>query len=237
MGHLGIAEASQQLSAVGWLAQVPPAFRDRVLEVCHLIQVDRRQPVYSVGDPIGGPYGVADGAVSVEISPYDDAPHIGYVGTRGFWFGEVSLIAQQPRIVGVVATRPTTLLHLPAHAFEEIAAEDPLAWRYLALMTTRMVANAIGVVDDMMIPSSRARVAAILLTLSGCRAADPDDEAPALDLTHEEVGRLANLSRSRLATILRDLRTAELIDCSYRTIRLTDPAGLRALLRESHAEE
>ncbi len=231
MSRLGIAEASRRLSNTGWLTRVPADFRDRVLQSCRLIHVDRRQTVYAIGDPIGGPFGVAGGAVCVEIAPHEDDPKIGYVGTCGFWFGGDSLIAQQPRVVGVVAARPTTLLHIPAPEFEAIAAADPSAWRWLALLVAQMSLHAIDMVDDMMIPSSRGRVIAMLLSLSGCRRGEADGDEPSVDLTHEEVGGLANLSRSRLATILKELRAEGLIDCSYRTIRIIDPGGLRAALR------
>ncbi|WP_226579271.1 Crp/Fnr family transcriptional regulator [Acuticoccus sediminis] len=230
MGHVGLEEASRLLARNGWLTQTPAPFRERILGASRLLHFERRQTIYDVGDPPRGAFGVATGAVNVEIALNSGGTHTAYVGTHGFWIGETAMVKNRPHVVSLVAARPCTVLHLSTEAFEEIAAEDPTAWRWIALLTAQLLDSALQFIEDMMIPSSRERVVAILLSLSGCRDLATDNDLRAIDLTHEEVGRLTNLSRSRLATILRDLRDDGLIDCSYRTIRILEPSRLRECL-------
>ena len=70
------------------------------------------------GDPGTGMYFVSSGAVQVEIQP---TPVI--IGTGGF-FGEMSLVIQQPRAANVVALGYCELLALPKRDFESLMELD-----------------------------------------------------------------------------------------------------------------
>ena len=61
--------AEQALLRRGWLAGQPEDFRRAVLDQCLLLPLERGMPVYHQGDPPGGIFGIAAGALAISIAP------------------------------------------------------------------------------------------------------------------------------------------------------------------------
>jgi CRP-like cAMP-binding protein len=81
-----------------------------------------------------------------------------------------------------------------------------------------------------MIPEGRQRVLAVLMRLSGLRDAKPP-ASPSVHLSKEEIGSIANVSRSALSQILRDLEVRGVVVQGYRSVRILDPVALGQLVR------
>ena len=117
-------------------------------------------------------------------------------------------------------------LHLPAHRFAAIAQEEPLIWRWVAKVQKQNFERAMRMVDALMIRSSEARVSAVLLQLGGWIG--PRADTPRiLDITQNQLGAMANVSRSLLSPILQALSAKGTIELGHRTITIADPAALR----------
>jgi CRP-like cAMP-binding protein len=226
-----LIEAARIAGSHGWLSFTPPAFRDAVLGRCQLQHVAAGKPVYNIGDPPGGMYGLVAGSLGVSIAPAERGPYLAHFARPGTWVGEGCLVTGRPRQVGLIATRSCDLLHLPMREFLAIAADDPAAWRWVALLTALHLDTAMGAADDLMIRDHVRRFVAILLRLAGCRLAPPPSDAPVeVHVNQEEIAHMANVARTTAGAILRDLEAAGSVDLSYRTIRVVNPAALRAML-------
>ncbi len=132
-----------------------------------------------------------------------------------------------------MATRDTILLNLPLHAIHEIVGKDPGAWRLFALATMHHLDVAIGACDDMRIRDPVKRCIAVLLRLAGHRL--PSQTNPPyheIDLSQEHIAHLANVARTTINAVLRDLETGGKLKRSYRRIRILAPAEMRAMLRD-----
>jgi len=118
------------------------------------------------------------------------------------------------------------LLHLPAHRFVAIAQEEPLIWRWVAKIQNQNFARTMRMVEALMVRSSEARVSAVLLQLGGWIG--PRADTPRiLDITQNQLGAMANVSRSLLSPILQALSAKGTIELGHRTITIADPAALR----------
>jgi CRP/FNR family cyclic AMP-dependent transcriptional regulator len=126
---MDIKQALGIASRQGWLPKTPAAFRQAVLERCLLQQAAAGDVICRVGDPPGGLFSLVAGGLGVVISRQEKAPCVTHFARPGTWFGEACAITGGPRRVGLVATRATTLLHLPLGRLLEIIAHDPAAWR------------------------------------------------------------------------------------------------------------
>jgi CRP-like cAMP-binding protein len=225
---MDLTSARRFLSGHGWLTLVPDPFRDAILAKTVVRSYDRGETVYRVDDPSGGLFGVASGGVALEVAPMSRAPDIGHFMLPGTWLGQATVITRQPRRVGVIATRPSTMLMPPAGEFTAIAASNPEAWRWLALLTVLHNDLAISVSDDLMIRDPYIRATAILLRLAGCRGGDLDLPGPReIDLSQEQMARLTNLSRTTLGEMLRRYEKAGWITQSYRRLTVLAPEVLR----------
>ncbi len=228
-----LAAAREKMGRIGWLSIVPEPFRAAVLARVHLMHFKPGEPVYAVGDPPGGLYGLVSGGLGIAIAPGERGPYFAHLARPGAWFGEAAAITGQNRRVGLSATRDTALLQLPLHDILEMARADPTIWRFMALITIGHLDLAIGASDDLMIRDHSARCVAVLLRLSGYRRDDPDGPGPVdVDISQEDLATLANVSRTTARAQLARLEAAGFIHQSYRRITVLRPDRLRSLLRD-----
>ena len=214
----------------GWLSLTPPSFQAVVLDRCRLEEFKAGQCIFMAGDPPGGMYGLVSGGLSISIAPGERGPYFAHLATPGTWFGENSAIAQKPRRIGLTATHKAQLLHLPLARINEIVAKDPAAWRLIALVTSGHIDLAIGACDDLMLRDHVKRCIAVLLRLSGCRY---DSRVYSeIDFSQDEIATLANVARTTVGRVLRNLEKAGHIEQQYRLIRILAPDSLRSMLRD-----
>ncbi len=215
----------------GWLSFAPPPFRQTVLNRCKLLEFGAGTTIYSVGDPSGGMYGLVRGALAISIAPGERGPYIGHFAQSGTWFGEAAAFTEQPRRIGLAATRDATVLHLPLPAIREIVAADPGAWRFFGLASIAHNDVAIGGADDLLIRDHVKRSVAVLLRLGGCRYRTPESVEPIeVDVSQEDFATMSNLARTTAGIILRNLEAAGQVEVAYRRIRILAPDALRAML-------
>ncbi|MGA8169994.1 MAG: Crp/Fnr family transcriptional regulator [Methylocystis sp.] len=227
-----IVAAHEIVQRQGWLSLTPRSFQRDVLDRCFLARFEPGEPIYGVGDPPGGMFGLVSGGVSVSVAPGERGPYFAHFARPGTWMGEAAAITGQPRRVGLTATRNAELLHLPLQEILAIVDKNPGAWRLFALITIGHLDMAIGASDDLMIRDHVKRCVAVLLRLAGCRQASPADFSPIeIDVSQEEMAVLSNVARTSAGAVLRKLEAKGCVEQSYRRIRILAPDALRAMLQ------
>ncbi len=217
----------------GWLSFPPPPFRQKVLERCLFEAFTAGATIYSVGDPPGGMYGLVAGKLAISIAPGERGPYVAHFARPGTWFGEAAAFTEQPRRIGLSATRETEVLHLPLHAIREIVAADPGAWRWFGLASIAHIDTAIGGADDLLIRDHAKRFIAVLLRLGGCRYATPaGGDTIEIDVNQEDLAAMTNLARTTAGALLQKLHAAGHVEVGYRSVRIRAPDRLRAMLAD-----
>ena len=226
-----LPEAHAIVSREGWLGYVPPPFRKIVLDLCKFQAVEAGATIYSVGESAGRHDGLVRGNLALSIAPGERGPYVAHFIRPGTWFGEVAALLEQPRRVGLAATRDSKVLHLPQNAIREILTAEPGVWRFFFLATVAHYDVAIGAADDLMIRDHVKRSIAVLLRLGGCRLRTPPGAEPIeVDVSQEDFVAMTNLSRNTAGTVLRRLEADGHIEVSYRRMRIVAPDTLRTLL-------
>ncbi len=227
------AQTHEVVLKQGWLSRTPPLFQYNVLDRCRPQHFSRGETIYSIGDPPGGIYGLIAGGLGIFVAPRERGPYVARFARPGDWFGEAAAITDEPRRVGLAATRDTDLLHLPLHAIHEIVSRDPAAWRLFATITIGHLDSSVGGYDDLMIRDPVKRCIAILLRLAGCRLALPPTSSSAeIDLSQADIAELANVARTTLNAVLQKLEQTGKLERTYRRIRILAPNAMRAMLHD-----
>jgi CRP/FNR family transcriptional regulator, cyclic AMP receptor protein len=225
------AAAHRTVSRLGWLSSEPQRFRQLVLERSVFQKVVAEQVIYAAGDPAGGVFGLVSGGLRILVAPDEAASFSLHLFVPGSWTGEAAAVTGKRRLVTVVTTRETHLLHLPLAAVNAILREDPEAFRSFARLTHWHLATALGVVDDLMLRDPHKRVVSTLLRLSGCRSETPPDLGPVdLDLAQDDLALMSNVGRTLANTLLRELEIAGQIEVGYRRIKVVAADELRQML-------
>lgn len=202
---------------------------DRILWSCSVHDVPEGTYVQHVADDPGGLWCLVEGSLSVEMAPGAREPQMSYLLLAPVWVGEGGVIVETPRTIGLSTTCKSVLLHLPMRRFFDIAQAEPLIWRWVAKVQKHNFERAIRMTDALMVRSSEARVAAVLMQLGG--RIGPDADMPrVLDLTQAQLAAIANVSRSVLSPILQALAAGGILELGHRTITIGDPAAFRRAL-------
>jgi CRP/FNR family cyclic AMP-dependent transcriptional regulator len=220
--------AEQILSQRGWLAEQPEQFRGLVLSRCQLQRYARGAPVYHIGDPLGGIYGIAAGALAISIAPGESGPHLAHIGREGTWIGEGPFLTGNPRRVELVAATDCVLMYLPLHVMEQIAADDPEATRRFAQIAMRNLDLALQVINDLMIVQPERRIAAVLVRSSSVQS------EPIVRVSQADLGALANASRKLVNKALRQFGEAGWVEPGYNAVKIRDTQALRAFAAGTH---
>jgi CRP/FNR family cyclic AMP-dependent transcriptional regulator len=213
--------AEQTLSRRGWLARQPESFQRLVLNDCLLQQLERGAPVYHLGDPPGGIYGIAAGSLAVSIAPGEVGPYLAHLATVGFWIGEGPFLTGEPRRVGLMAATDCVLMNLPLHSMEQMAADDPAAIRRFAQIAISNLDLALRVISDLMIGQPDRRIAAVLVRSAG------EQHEPIVRVSQTELGRLANASRKLVNKALKRFAEAAWVAPHYGAIQIFDVQALK----------
>jgi CRP/FNR family transcriptional regulator, cyclic AMP receptor protein len=227
------SEARDLMGRIGWLSRTPESFRMNVLRRSRLLRIDTGQPVYKLDDPPGGIYGLVSGGVAVTIAPQEHGPYFAHVMGVGAWFGLAAAMNRHSRTVGLITTRPSSLLLLPMAEFDTLVAEDPGVWRYFAVLALINSNIAMSAVDDLLIRDPARRCVAGLLRLAGLR--NSTGLSPVLhevDVTQEELAHLSNLSRNATGSVLRDMQKRGFLELAYKSIRILNAAALLAFVQD-----
>lgn len=225
-----MAEARASLSATGWLAACPEDFRKAILDAAIVRSSPRGQAIVRAGEDMGGLFAIAGGTAEVTLTFEHPDTEFVHLVHRGFWAGYRPLIGRQ-RLVTVTARDDLLWVLVPRHAVRQMLDAEPAWWRHIAELADDNVEMAAGMVADLTRQDNVPRVAAILLRLAGCHAADPPPDAfLSLRLSQSELAGLTVMSRNTLNAILQQMVALGLLQIGYRTMTVLDPRRLRALL-------
>lgn len=211
------------LKSRGWLSRQPEAFQNDVLALGRVQRFRRGEMIYAVGDPPGGAYGILGGAISISIAPGAGGPHLVHQETPGWWFGEGCFLTGQPRRISLSAATDSVMFHLPLHAMERLAAEDPASTRRLAQIAMQNIDLCFRAIEDLLIPDPARRIAAVLLRCLG------DDPRRTVRVSQAALGRISNTSRKVVNRTLGRFSADGLVRLGYAEIEILDIAALRRL--------
>jgi len=206
-----------------WLSVVPEKLRSQIVDACTTRSVKKRDFLWHFGDGVDGLYLILSGCLRVETSESQHGPSMLTIFHQGSWVGEAEVLGGTRRITAMSALRNCALLFLPRSDLMAFSRQYPEVWRGLGYLATEHMYLAIASLYDMMIRSSPARVAAVLLRICGIRVpAFPGITATDLDVTQTELAQLCNLSRSVVSTVLDDFEKRGLIRTRYGRVQILD---------------
>jgi CRP-like cAMP-binding protein len=169
--------------------------------------------------------GVMQGLVKVSVGN-SDGKMASLTGVpAGGWIGEGSLLKGEHRKYDVVALRASTVARLPATQFHWLLDNSIAFNRYLLNQLNERVGQFIGKAEYDRLLAPDARVARCLAELFNPLLYP--SKSLRLDITQEEIGYLARISRQRTNQALRALEEARLVHVEYGAVQVLDLDGLK----------
>jgi CRP-like cAMP-binding protein len=221
------------LSEHGWLTLTSADFRDAVFDRLTIRKFSSGEAVYRAGDGEGGLWAIIEGGVQFELPGPQLLPGLTHVSIPGFWFGEGPLIGKTDRQNNAYASEPSIFATLSLSDCRAILEEDSARWQWVALLANMNRDLAMGVAADLLLQDPRQRIIATLLRLAGWRTGKYLTPNPGpVHLSQQQLGQIANLSRTVVSGTLRDLEQRGFIAVGYRSLEVLDGEALKAMLSQ-----
>lgn len=220
--------APDVVDRAGWLATCRPDFRAWVLRTLQWRFVPVGTGVTFSGDQEGGYFCLAQGQVTFHIS-LGGTLVTSYFGHPGSWWGQAPLLGIAR--IGTVTTRTECVIGiLSMRAMETRLAQHPHEWEDIARGVMDLTVMSAGAHSDLLIESSRNRVAATILRLGGNRHRRFPLLIPRqFECTQDELARATGLSRNTAGHHLRALEREGLIRIGYGQIAILNTEALTTL--------
>ncbi len=208
-----------------WFGLLTPELQERVRRDLLVTQYEAGAIIEHKGGRATAWLGVMSGLIKVSVGN-PDGKIASLTGVpAGGWIGEGSLLKDEERKYDVVALRASQIARLPARTFNDLLDQSIAFNRYLLHQLNERVAQFIGKAEYDRLSTPDARVARSLAELfnpllypgKGLR----------LDITQEEIGYLARVSRQRANQALRQLESEGLLLIEYGAVQVLDLDALK----------
>ena len=202
--------AEALLSHADWLSVLAGDLAQRLRDAAVRRKCLSGTVFWTYGDQPDGLYGLITGSVRMDTIWSHHGPSMLSIFHAGAWLGEAEFLADSPRITSMSALRSCEYLFIGAKSIETIARERPELWRGIGLLAFEHLSLAVAALDDAMIRSSSARLAAVLVRLCGARLGTAEESVSLeIDVTQSDLAQMANISRSVVGNHLEDLERNE----------------------------
>lgn len=222
-------EALDILSRGGWFAGRSESARAAIAGVARLRDYDLGQALFLVGDIPNGIFGLVRGALDITLPRADGMDLTIHRADPGFWVGDLALLANEKRLVSVVAAGPARVVHLQQRDLGLLLQQDASYYADFYALSHENMTTVLRLLGNLAITTSEARVAMRLLL----QAETQSGSQPDIRLSQGKLAELVALSLPTLQRVLRRLEGEGLIKLGYGRIRIIDRRRLVALCNGS----
>jgi CRP/FNR family cyclic AMP-dependent transcriptional regulator len=214
------------VAAAHWAPGLEPSLRQRAIVETVVRPALAGSLVCRKGEAVEHWIGVIEGLVKMANVSVDGKP-TSFTGIpAGGWFGEGSLLKDEPRRYDIVALRDSTIAYMPRTTFMALLDGSVAFNRFLLVQLNERLGQFIAMVEHDRLLGPDARLARGLAALFNPHLYP--GIGPTLPISQEELGQLVGLSRQRVNQALQRLEQAGLLRIAYGAVTVLDLEGLRS---------
>ena len=220
-----MSKLDKAIEASRWVSGLTPEQRRRI-EIDTVVRtVDKGGYVCRKGKPANHWIGVIDGLVKLATMSVDGKLTTFTGVPSGGWFGEGSLLKDEPRRYDAIALRDSLIAYVPRATFSWLLDNNNQFNRFLLLQLNERLGQFIATVEFDRLLDPTGRIAHCLAGLFNPTLYP--GTGTVLKISQEEIGHLVGLSRQRVNYSLKALEQAGLVRVEYGGVTVLDPEGLR----------
>ncbi|MCU4582352.1 Crp/Fnr family transcriptional regulator [Acinetobacter gyllenbergii] len=224
----------QHLQQNSWFSHLAEPFQNFIIQHGKKHIVEKNAAVFKAQDIFDGVYGVLEGSISLGYIDVNGNEAIAAIAEPIMWFGEISLIDQQPRSHDAVALKKSVVLQIPAQALHDFLLQNPYYWYYFALLTSQKLRYVFLEQIAIQTQSISQRLAQRLLFILegyGNRALIQDFS---IQISQDQLANMLTVSRQTINQELNQFEKQGVIQLGFKKIVVLDLERLRILATASH---
>lgn len=205
-----------------WYSQLEPSFQQFILEHSHMLEVLKDQSIFLSGDTFNGLYAVLEGAVRLGYIDIQGKETVAAIAEPIMWFGEISLVDQQPRSHDAIAVQKAVILHLPSANLQLLLQQHPQFWFHIAQLTSQKLRFAFLELISFQTQNIKRRLAQRLLFILNGYGNHLSIEQNSIHLSQEQLAQMLVCSRQTVNQELQELEKQGVLKVAFRKIEILD---------------
>ena len=223
--HIDLKQLENNL----WFSQLPEKFQNFIFEKSIQQCYQKDQAIFRSGDPFNGIYAVVKGNVRLGHLNLEGHETIAAIVEPIMWFGEISLVDDQPRSHDAICMTETYILYLPATEIQLFLSEYPAYWYHIAQLTTQKLRFAFLELLSIQSQNIQQRVAQRLLFILNGYGNHVNIEQSCVHLSQEQLAQLLRCSRQTINHELGLLEELGIIRVAFKKVEILDLTKLHQL--------
>lgn len=215
-----------------WFADLPTDVQALLAYNAVLKVYQKSQMIHAIGDNDDAAlHFVVSGTIRVcNVSASGNAMTLAHLSS-GEWFGEISIIDDNPRTHDAWTINKVTLISIPRKVVIETAQQYPILYKHLALITCARIRRAFDWIDDATSLNTSARLASMLMGFIGTYGKQVNGDIKIdLRLSQEELGFMLGTTRQTINKIIQSWQKQEFIDMHYGFMTIKNQSELKAIM-------
>lgn len=223
---------NQHLRQDPWFTQLPANVQVLLAENAVLKTYQKRQILQAIGDHESAAlHLVITGTMRVcNINASGHGVTLAHLSS-GDWFGEISILDDNPRTHDAWTMNKVTLLSIPRSVIIQTAQLHPILYKHLALITCQRIRKAFDWINNATSLNTSARLASMIIgSIESYGTQVGNDIKIDLRLSQEELGFMLGTTRQTINKIIQQWQKQAVIDMHYGFITIKDKDQLMAIM-------
>ena len=212
-----------------WYSQLSPVYQQYLLAHAQTLQVQKDQSIFLSGDAFNGIYAVLEGAVRLGYIDIHGKEAVAAIAEPIMWFGEISLVDQQPRSHDAVAAQKSAILHLPGSSMHQLLHDHPQFWFHIAQLASQKLRFAFLELISIQTQQIGQRLAQRLLFILNGYGNHLSIAQRCIHLSQEQLAQMLVCSRQTVNQELQELEKQGVLKVAFRKIEILDAARLHRI--------
>jgi CRP/FNR family cyclic AMP-dependent transcriptional regulator len=212
-----------------WFSHLEEPFQQFVVEHGKKLVIEKNAAVFHAQDQFNGVYGVLEGSISLGYIDVNGNEAIAAIAEPIMWFGEISLIDQQPRSHDAIALKKSVVLQIPAEPLKDFLLKNPYYWYFFALLTSQKLRYVFLEQIAIQTQSISQRLAQRLLFILegyGNRSSIQDLN---IQISQDQLANMLTISRQTVNQELNAFEKQGIIQLGFKKIQVIDFKKLKLL--------
>ncbi|MBJ8554434.1 Crp/Fnr family transcriptional regulator [Acinetobacter bereziniae] len=212
-----------------WYAQLPTPFQQFIQQHSNYQTFERDQAIFRSGDTFNGIYAVLDGRVRLGYIDIEGNESVAAIVEPIMWFGEISLVDQQPRSHDAIAVGKCVILHIPSLIMNDFLAQHPQYWFHIAQLTSQKLRFAFLELISIQTQHIQQRLAQRLMFILNGYGNHAYIEKNTIHLSQDQLALMLKCSRQTINQELHLLEQQGILKIAFKKIEILDINQLHAI--------
>ncbi|RZG76052.1 Crp/Fnr family transcriptional regulator [Acinetobacter sp. WCHAc060025] len=203
-----------------WYSQLPELFQQFIQQHSAYQSYERNQAIFRSGDTFNGIYAVLEGRVRLGYIDIEGNESVAAIVEPIMWFGEISLVDQQPRSHDAIAVTTCRILQIPDHAIQNMLNDNPQFWFHIAQLTSQKLRLAFLELISIQTQHIQQRLAQRLVFILNGYGNHVQIENNTIHLSQEQLALMLKCSRQTINQELHALEQQGILKIAFKKIEI-----------------